>query len=475
MLACRVVLSGMADGDLILLADARSDLSGALAAATALGLSIRVRTVAPEVMDSALQDLHASLVTSAAKGAGIRVLNEPPAPYNASVRQHYVEMLVARALACKASDIHIQPGPGATDLRVRADGRLRTLETISRESGATLVAQIKVLSRLPLAGKRLPLDGRMNVSVEGRNVEMRVSILPSIHGEAVVLRLDEQDSPLSMDELDMPPAVRGPLDRLLRRRGGMLLAGGPTGSGKTTTLYAMMREICDGGRKLISVEDPVERVIHGVNQVPVEPGGMGFGDAVRAMLRHSPDAILVGEIRDAQTAAAAAEAALTGHLVMASAHARDAAEVTLRLLDLGVSRHVLSCVLEAALTQRLVRLLCPSCAKPGLPAAPLLRAVGLPQTDAGRCRLPAGCPLCAGTGYRGRRAVFGLVTMNEDIRRAISAGAGAHSIRELARQAGMPGLAEAATELVKSGLTSAEEALVATGVSGPAEADDATP
>jgi len=471
MLACRVVVAGNADGEILLIADERSDLSGAFAAAAAIGQSLKVQMVHAEVLDAALESIHAEQVRSAASHAGSLVLHEPSVPYGSTTRQYYVEMLVARALANNASDIHIQPAADKLELRLRIDGKLRTVETLSRDYAASLVAQIKVLARLPLAEKRLPHDGRISVFVDGRDVEMRVSIIPSIHGEAVVLRLNDEDSPLGMDDLEMPAKVREPLEKLLQRRGGMLLAGGPTGCGKTTTLYAMLRAICDDGRKLISVEDPVERIIPGVNQVPVEPGGMGFGDAVRAMLRHSPDAILIGEIRDAPTAAAATEAALTGHLVLASAHARDAVEVAMRLLDLDVSRQVLSCVLEAALTQRLLRVLCPSCAQPGIPSAPLRRALNLSVAEAESCRHPVGCPHCGGTGYRGRRALFGLVTMNESIRQAISSGAGAHALRELAQQAGMPSLAASARELVMAGISSAEEALVAASIHDVSAAD----
>ncbi len=459
MLACRVAPAGIERGQLLLLADERSDLSAALAAATAAGLSISLRSVPSEELEKALERLHSDTLCSTAHSASNMVLREDAAPYHFSPRQHYVEMLVARALTLNASDIHIQPLFDALEIRMRVDGHLRGVEKMPSSSAASLVAQIKVLARLPLAEKRLPHDGRFSLTLEGRSVELRVSILPSIHGEAVVLRLGEDEAPLALDKLHMPGNVRRPVERLLLRKGGLFLVGGPTGSGKTTTLYALMRHLCEEGRKLISVEDPVERVIAGVNQVPVEQGGMGFGDAVRAMLRHSPDAILIGEIRDAPTAAAAAEAALTGHLVLASAHARDAVEVASRLMDLGVSAQVLSCVLEAALTQRLVRLLCPHCARPAVPPDSLRRALGLSIEEVQGCKDAVGCPHCAGSGYLGRRAIFGLVTASPAIRAAISSGAGAHALRSIAQKEAMPSLRANAAALVKAGLTSAVEAL----------------
>lgn len=465
MLSCRVVCSGIDANILTLLADENTDKAGAESAAARAGFSTRFEMVDSDILERRLENVHVKAIGRASAKMGTMALREPAAPYYSDSRQHYVENLVARALSANASDIHLQPTASTLEIRLRIDGALRTVERLPLESAAPLIAQIKVLARLPLAGKRMPQDGRLSVPTEGCNTDLRVSILPSIHGEAVVMRLGDDDAPVSMGQLHMPEGVRKPLETLLHRSGGLIIVGGPTGSGKTTTLYAMLREINDGSRKLISVEDPVERIIPGVMQVPVEQGGMGFGDAVRAMLRHSPDAILVGEIRDAPTAAAAAEAALTGHLVLASAHARDAVEVAVRLLDLGVSRHVLSCVMEAALTQRLVRVLCPECSRLSPPSAPLARAIGLGADELSLCRAPAGCRACGGTGYHGRRAIFGLVTMDERLRKALSAGAGAHALRELAAELGMPSLTTAARELVRTGITSTAEALVSASIS----------
>ncbi len=461
LLSLRVAPLGMEGDALLLLADEKSDLSGAFAAATAAGLPIKVRNASGAQLAKALERLHALELGSRAGRAGAMVLHEPPAPYLEGPRQHYVEALLARALAAGASDVHIQPGPDGLSLRLRVDGHLREVERLPLAQAAALSAQVKVLARLSLAEKRLPQDGRFSIRLGGKDMDLRVNILPSIHGEALVIRLAEDEAPMELDTLGMPDAVRAPIEALLGRRGGMLLVGGPTGSGKTNTLYALLRAVCAEGRKIISVEDPVERLLPGVSQVPVEPGGMGFGEAIRAMLRHSPDLIMVGEVRDAQTAAAAAEAALTGHLVLASAHARDAVELAFRLMDLGVSRHLMSCVLELALTQRLVRLLCPACSRPGQPPAPLMRALGISEAEAVTCRLPLGCPRCGGSGHLGRRAIFGLVGMNAELRGLLCSGAGARALRAKAAELGMPDLAGSARALVLGGLCSAGEALAA--------------
>ena len=460
-LACRVVPESRASGTLVLLCDAASDRTSAEAAVFRLGMRASFKTLPTDELERRLEEIHGDAVGEKGEAIGNAcAFNEEAAPYSTGLRQHYVESLVARALAEGASDIHVQPTAADLEIRFRVDGLLRTVERLPRPAAAPLVAQIKVLARLPLAEKRLPHDGRFSVEHGGRKTDLRVSILPSIHGEAAVLRIESDVAPTSLEELGMPPAILERLRTLLSRRGGLILVGGPTGSGKTTTLYAMMRRLNVPGNKLLSVEDPVERILPGVNQIPVENGGMGFGESIRAMLRHSPDAIMVGEIRDASTAAAACEAALTGHLVLASAHARDAVEVAMRVADLGVSRELLSCVLEAALTQRLVRVLCPECSRKAEVPAPLARALGM-TGKANACRAAVGCPACAGTGYKGRRAIFACAEMREEIRRAIILGAGAATLRQLAAKLGMPTLADSARALVESGVTSPEEALVA--------------
>jgi general secretion pathway protein E len=462
-LACRVAAIAFDGETLTLLCDAASDKASAEAFAFRIGARVIFQTVGTDILERELEKRHGASVGRQGEAiGGSFLLSEDAAPYSTGLRQHYVESIVARAIADRASDIHIQPSADALEIRLRIDGRLRTIERLPPRMAAPLIAQIKVLARLQLAEKRLPQDGRFSLETDGNRTDLRVSILPSIHGEAAVLRVEDDVAPTTLAELGMPDSIVKPLEILLRRKGGLILVGGPTGSGKTTTLYAIMRGLNDAGSKLLSVEDPVERTLPGVNQVPVEVGGMGFGESIRAMLRHSPDAIMIGEIRDFHTAAAACEAALTGHLVIASAHARDAMEVAIRVADLGVSRQVLSCVLEATLTQRLVRVLCPECSRPAAPNALLAKALGIAPDDLPHCREAVGCPACGGTGYKGRRAIFGFAAMNDDLRKAVASGAGALALRKLASDLGMPTLTDSARRLAVSGVTSPAEAALST-------------
>jgi len=460
-LALRIVPSP--DGTAFLAA-VSSDRARAKALAEVAGMALTFREIAPAQMEKALARLREGALGLSAQNLGKALLREEAREYLSDRRQGRVEMLVRRALDENASDIHIQPEPGRLLVRLRIDGALRTVETLPPEEGPCLAAQIKVLARLPLAGRRLPQDGRLSLELAGRRRALRVSSLPSIHGEALVLRLEGGEAPARLDELNQPGETLSAVRSLLSRKGGMILAAGPTGSGKTTTLYAMMRELAGPEKKLVSVEDPVERVLEGVNQVPVEKGGVDFAQAIRAILRHSPDAMMVGEIRDSATALAAAEAALTGHLVLATVHARDGAEALLRLADLGVPREVLASVVEGALSQRLVRLLCPHCAV-NAPASPGLgRVLHLSREEAEKCRAPSGCPACSGTGWRGRRALFSLMRAGEGLRAALFSGSGAPALRKASEEAGGTTLAQAARELVLQGLTSPGEAAVAAGL-----------
>jgi general secretion pathway protein E len=456
---------GQAQGAVLtLLADETSDRAGAEALAQLAGTSIRFQGVSSSALERALARLHEEQLVESAGGLGTMLLGEEAAQYLSDRRQSRVEMLVRRALDEGASDIHIQPEGSRLLLRLRIDGELRTVETLPAAQAPGLIAQIKVLARLPLAGRRLPQDGRISLDLNGTRADLRVSIVPSIHGEAAVLRLEGGEAPAALEALAMPEAMLASVRRLLSRRGGVLLGAGAPGSGKTAPLYPMMRELAGPGEKLVSGEDPGGRGLDGVNQVPVEKGGMDFSQAIRAMLRHSPDAMMIGEIRDSPTASAAAEAALTGHLVLATIHARDGAEAILRLADLGVPRESLSCIVEGTLSQRLVRLLCPRCAVLRAPAPSLARALGLTREQAARCRAPVGCPACSGTGWRGRAAIFSLLTMTESLRGTVASNAGAHELRRAAEEAGMTPLAHAARALAAEGRTSAGEAAVAAGL-----------
>ena len=472
LLALRVVLRSSGDGKAVFLADETSDRAAASELAAQAGFSAEFESIASPLLERELERLHEETLGGDAGRLGEVILFEEGAPYLSGRRQSRVEMLVRRALDEGASDIHLQPSPAGLLVRLRVDGLLRTAEVLPSEQGPELVAQVKVLARLPLAGRRLPHDGRLSLVLSGRRTDLRVSIVPSTHGEAAVLRLEGGEAPFHLGALEMPDGMREELEKLLARRGGLILAAGPTGSGKTATLYAMMRHLAGPQRKLVSVEEPVEQTLEGVCQVPVEKGGMGFSDAIRAMLRHAPDAMMVGEIRDGATASAAAEAALTGHLVLATVHARDGAEAVLRLADLGVPREVVACVVSAALSQRLVRRLCPECARILPPSPALARALGLSAEESARCRAPAGCPACSGTGFRGRRALFSLMSFSPALRESLARGAGVHALRSQAESSGMETLAGHARRLSAAGAVLPGEAAVAAGI---AQDDSALP
>ena len=477
LLSLKVVPKALSDGTVTFVAGDDSDRGAAASLAAASGLSARFETVSATVLELALEKLHEEKLGAESENLGNALLGEDSRPYLSDRRQSRIEMLVRRALDEGASDLHLQPAASGLLVRLRVDGKLRTVELLPLEQASGLIAQIKVLARLPLAGRRLPQDGRLSIAPGGTVRDLRVSIVPSIHGEAAVLRLEGGEAPRLLENLGLDNGMLASVRRLLSRRGGMILAVGPTGSGKTSTLYAMMRELAGPEKKLVSVEEPVERTIGGVNQVPVEKGGMGFSDAIRAMLRHSPDAMMIGEIRDQPTASAAAEAALTGHLVLATVHARDGAEAVLRLADLGVPREVLSCVVEATLSQRLVRLLCRDCSRPEIPSPALSRVLGLSEGERAACRAPVGCPACAGTGHRGRRAIFSLMEMNATLRGLLTSGAGANALRVAASESGTTPLADEAHRLAAMGLAAPGEAAVAAGLAGDggAVSDDARP
>lgn len=294
---------------------------------------------------------------------------------------------------------------------------------------------------------------------DGRSGDVRVSILPSLHGEAVVLRLLESSRPLDLGSLGLMPSQLALLKKRIAHAHGLILCAGPTGSGKTTTLYSILQELNVPGRKLLSVEDPVEIMIPGVNQVQVSETGVTFARAIRAMLRHAPEVIMVGEIRDSDTAAAACEAALSGHLVLASVHSRDAAEAAVRLAGLGVPRYVVTSVLSLAIGQRLLRRACSYCAEVNSSDSALSRLLGINGVDTVRVR---GCSKCRSTGYRGRTGIYETMIFSPAAKAAYIGGAGAGSLRALQRESDEPTLLEAAAEKVKNRETTPEEAVSAT-------------
>jgi len=359
-----------------------------------------------------------------------------------------VEDLFRRALARGASDLHVEPGPGRLRVRLRVDGVLEDVEEPPPRWRRAIVARLKLLAELDIAEKRLPQDGKARLRLDGRCVDLRVSILPSVHGEAAAVRLlDPERVRHGLGELGMAPDARRDLEALLALPDGIVLVTGPTGSGKSTTLYACLEQLRDPGRKIITVEDPVECELPGINQVSVRPAvGLTFAAALRAMLRQAPNVILVGEIRDRETAEMALTAALTGHLVLSTLHTNDAPGAIARLLDLGLERFLVASALRAVIAQRLVRRACPRCA----------RGAGGPAGAV------PGCPDCGGSGYRGRIGIFEFLRMDERLRAAIHGGAGLAELRAAARANGLQSLREDGLRQVRAGLTTLEVVLAET-------------
>jgi general secretion pathway protein E len=345
----------------------------------------------------------------------------------------YLDGVLERAVLERASDLHFEQKIDRCVVRMRIDGALRDLEPLAQAFGAAVIARTKVLADLDVAAVRAPQDGRATLAVRGRPVDLRVSTTPTVSGESAVVRiLSRQGVDFTLDSLGFEPALVETLQAQLRRPYGLILVTGPTGGGKTTTLYAALRRLATRDRKVLTIEDPIEYVFDGINQTQVnEAAGVSFASALRAFLRHDPDVILVGEIRDSETARLAVQAALTGHLVLATLHTNDAASAPGRLADLGVERYLLAGVLIGVSAQRLAPRLCPSCAEPRAPdpqEAELFEAHGFSRTALG-LREAGGCPACGGTGRQGRLPLGEIFSIDEAVERLISTGAPTADIR----------------------------------------------
>ncbi|MFA6921627.1 MAG: GspE/PulE family protein [Gallionella sp.] len=371
------------------------------------------------------------------------------------------------ALKNEASDIHLESHAKGMAIKYRIDGVLSTVGSApGSETAEQVISRVKVLAELDIAEKRIPQDGRFKILVKGREIDIRVSIMPSILGEDAVLRildkqaLADQVKGLRLDYLGFDAGSLEIMRRLSGEPYGMVLVTGPTGSGKTTTLYAAISEINNGQDKIITIEDPVEYQLPGVLQIPVnEKKGLTFARGLRAILRHDPDKILVGEIRDAETAQIAVQSALTGHLVFTTVHANNVFDVLGRFMHMGVDPYSFVSALNGILAQRLLRVVCPQCATEYQPDDKLLRDSGISPEDAMTYRFVQGrgCGHCRGTGYKGRKAIAEILQMNDEIRELIVAREPIRRIKEAARKSGTRYLREAALELVRNGETSLQE------------------
>jgi general secretion pathway protein E len=377
-----------------------------------------------------------------------------------------VHSTVYDALRAGASDIHLETSAVGLLVRYRLDGVLADIATVRGvELAEQIISRIKVMSELDIAERRIPQDGRFKIAVNGRPIDFRVSIIPSIFGEDAVLRiLDKQAltkmSGLRLDVLGFDDNIVAQLRRLSALPYGMLLVTGPTGSGKTTTLYAAISETQTGRDKIITIEDPVEYQLPGVLQIPVnEKKGLTFARGLRSILRHDPDKIMVGEIRDPETAQIAIQSALTGHLVFTTVHANNVFDVVSRFVHMGVDSHGFVSALSAVMAQRLVRIVCEQCSEAYMPARELLEEsrVSVVLSASFKFRKGRGCGHCRGTGYHGRKAVGELMVLNDEIREAIVSRVPVRQLKELARQAGVQLIRSAALDLVRRGLTTVEE------------------
>ena len=374
-----------------------------------------------------------------------------------------INMIFMQALRDGASDIHVEPFENRSLVRFRVDGVLKDIFEPPRALHAALASRIKVMAELDIAEKRLPQDGRIALKLGGRPIDVRVSSLPTGHGERMVLRLLAKDAErMSLEGLGMDPGVLASMDGLIHEPHGILLVTGPTGSGKTTTLYAALTRLDNTELNIMTVEDPIEFDLDGIGQTQVNARvDMSFAKALRAILRQDPDVILVGEIRDLETAQIAVQASLTGHLVMATLHTNDAASAVTRLADMGIEPFLLGSSLIGVLAQRLVRRLCPKCRQPYMPTAAEWATLGCDAPLAQVWRA-TGCAHCNQTGYRGRTGVYELLPVDDEVRRMIHDGAGEHVIRRHAQDAGMRSLRDDGLRWVLAGETSIEEVLRAT-------------
>jgi len=421
--------------------------------------SIRRTFAASESVVELVKDLDQTVIGELDRGdvalADARDLaNQPPV-----IR--FVNLLIRESHDAHASDIHLEAARDGLRVRFRVDGVLSELPSPPKGLQQAVVSRVKLLAELDIAERRAPQDGRIRVRLEARELDLRVSTVPTLYGESIVLRLlDRGGRPVSLDELGMATDTLDGFRRLCERPHGIVLATGPTGSGKTTTLYAALGLRHRTAEKIITVEDPVEYHVEGVTQVPVHAkAGMTFAGALRSILRQDPDTLMVGEMRDGETAAMAVQAALTGHLVLSTLHTNDAAGALTRLADLKIEPYLIAATLEGVLAQRLVRKICSECReryKPDSEAVALLarHPVGHLTLERGR-----GCAACRQTGYRGRTGIFELLAVTDEIKRQLLQSADAGALRDLSEAQGMVTLRRDGWRKVQAGITTVEEVL----------------
>ena len=440
------------------------DLDAEKALAFNTAREVRLFLLAPSRISEKLDELYKpnKAIDKLLEGMGdadiLQTLPDAPGPEEISEADasqkpvvRLVDMIISEGILSRASDIHVEPEEGGVAVRYRIDGVLRQVMKIPRQAGLPLISRIKIMSSLDIADRLRPQDGRARVAVNGQPIDLRVSTLPAQLGEKVVIRiLDSRATVKSLDSLGLNPGEGEAIKRLLENHEGILLVTGPTGSGKTTTLYSCINQIKSEGVNIVTVEDPVEYRMQGIVQVQVqEKAGLTFAAALRSILRQDPNVVLVGEIRDKETAQIAVQASLTGHLVLSTLHTNDAANAVTRLVDIGVEAYKIAASLRGVVAQRLMRKLCPTCKEVWMEAPPPRMQRWIPKgTPLYRA---AGCPDCAMTGYRGRFSILEILTMTPELERRIAAGEAADRIAEAARRGGMKSLWESGLAHVARG------------------------
>ncbi len=380
-----------------------------------------------------------------------------------------VDRIVAEGIQSRASDIHLEPEEAGVAVRYRIDGVLRQVMILPKAAGIPLVSRVKIMAQLDIADRLRPQDGRARVAVSGNRIDLRISTLPASQGEKVVIRiLDQRATVLSLDGLGLNPDELERIQQLLQSREGIILVTGPTGSGKTTTLYSMLRTIQARGVNIVTVEDPVEYRLQGIVQVQInEKAGLTFPSALRSILRQDPDVILVGEVRDKETAMIAVQASLTGHMVLTTLHTIDASSSVTRLMDIGVESYKIAASIKGVVAQRLLRRLCPHCRELVVGEVPERLRKWFPEGTT--MYRPVGCGECSTTGYRGRLAITEVLISSPEVERRIAANESAERLADAAREAGMRGLWESGIQHVRAGVTSIDEVLRVLEIPGDAQ------
>jgi type IV pilus assembly protein PilB len=430
------------------------------------GYEVRVGVAAPEDIAALISRLdrledvvsNASAIADEAEEAGAEVVDLRETADDAPVIK-LVNQIVGQAVELHASDIHLAPDGKEVRVRFRVDGVLQDVTTVPRRMAAGVVSRVKIMAELDISEKRIPQDGRVGLTVDNRHVDLRVVTLPSVHGESIVMRILDKDSVvMKLEKLGMADCERERFERAFGEAHGAVLVTGPTGSGKSTTLYAALLALNTPERNIITVEDPVEYQVEGITQVQVSPkAGLTFATGLRAMVRADPDVIMVGEIRDRETAQIAIESALTGHLVLSTLHTNDAPSAITRLVEMGIEPFLVASALDCVLAQRLVRTLCSNCKQRTIVPAEVMRENGYKALVDLEAYEPVGCRRCGGSGYRGRAGIYEVMSVTSEVRSLALERRSADELREVAVRQGMRRLRDDGLEKVRQGVTSMAE------------------